>query len=108
MSRIDQWTTSNFDTNLSQSPMPVLIDFWADWCGPCRLVAPVLEQIAEERGDSLRIAKVDVDDSPELAEKFNVVSIPTLVLFRDGKEVGRQVGAYPKAMLDKFLDTHLG
>ena len=92
----------NFDMLLTEA-RPVLLDFYADWCGPCRMVAPVLEEIAEERRDVL-VGKINVDENPELASKFGVFSIPTLVVLKEGKETARSVGAKPKAQLLDLLN----
>jgi thioredoxin 1 len=92
----------NFDMLLTEA-RPVLLDFYADWCGPCRMVAPVLEEIAAERRDVL-VGKVNVDEEPELASKFGVFSIPTLVVLKDGKEMTRAVGAKPKEQLIALLN----
>jgi thioredoxin 1 len=92
----------NFDSLLTEA-RPVLLDFYADWCGPCRMVAPVLEEIAAERRDVL-VGKVNVDEEPELASKFGVFSIPTLVVLKDGKEKTRAVGAKPKEQLIALLN----
>jgi thioredoxin 1 len=86
----------NFETTLNQSDRPVLVDFWAEWCGPCRMLGPVLDEIAREIGDRATIAKVNIDEEPELASRFGVRSIPTLVVFRQGTEQDRLVGVVPK------------
>ena len=93
----------SFADKVLASQTPVLVDFWAAWCGPCRMVAPVLDEIAEEKAGSLTVAKVDVDANPSTARDFQVVSIPTLILFKDGKPVKRIVGAKGKAALLKEL-----
>src|SRR5919199_5814113 len=89
----------SFENEFVKSNKPVLVDFWAEWCGPCRMIAPTLEQIAEEYADSLKIAKLDVDNNPQTQWKFGVQSIPTLILFKDGKEVERLIGFMPKERL---------
>jgi thioredoxin 1 len=94
---------ASFSTDVLSSNKPVLVDFWATWCGPCKMVAPVLEEIAAEHGDQLTIAKLDVDANPETARDFQVVSIPTLILFKDGQPVKRIVGAKGKAALLREL-----
>jgi thioredoxin 1 len=94
---------ASFSTDVLTSDKPVLVDFWATWCGPCKMVAPVLEEIASERADQLTIAKLDVDANPETARDFQVVSIPTLILFKDGQPVKRIVGAKGKAALLREL-----
>ena len=94
---------ASFSAEVLSSNKPVLVDFWATWCGPCKMVAPVLEEIAAERADQLTIAKLDVDANPETARDFQVVSIPTMILFKDGQPVKRIVGAKGKAALLREL-----
>jgi thioredoxin 1 len=96
-------TEQNFDTEVLQAKVPVLADFWAAWCGPCRAIAPAIEEIATEYNGKLKVVKVDVDENPEIAERYQVQSIPTLLLFQEGKAVERLIGAYPKqAMVSKI------
>jgi|ERR1041384_8500708 thioredoxin 1 len=92
-------TDSDFDQNVIRSPKPVLIDFWADWCGPCHMVAPVVEEIAGEHGGKLVVGKVDVDANPEISRRYGILSIPSMVLFVDGVEKVRIVGARGKAAI---------
>lgn len=99
-------TTADFDSIIS-SDKPVLVDFWASWCGPCRALGPVVEQVGEEMADRLSVYKCNVDDESELAQRFQIVSIPTLILFKDGKAVHTMVGNMPKADLVKELEANL-
>lgn len=98
---------SSFDEQINSSDVPVLVDFWAEWCGPCKMVAPILEQIAEEKEGAIAIAKLNIDDAMNTARRFDVMSIPTLILFKEGQPVARIVGAKPKGALLKDLEAHL-
>ncbi len=100
-------TDSTFDETIKSSSTPVLVDFWAEWCGPCKMVAPVLDEIADEKVGTLTIAKINIDDHPEAAMRYGVMSIPTLLLFKDGEPVVRAVGAKPKAALLRELEPAL-
>jgi thioredoxin 1 len=95
---------ASFQDDVLQSDKPVLVDFWAEWCGPCKSIAPMLEEVATARQDSLRVVKVNVDESPDVARRFNVRSIPTLILFQDGQPQAQKVGALRRVELDAFLD----
>ncbi|MHA3024856.1 thioredoxin [Mycobacterium sp. BMJ-28] len=100
-------TDASFKQDVLSSSTPVLVDFWATWCGPCKMVAPVLEEIAKEKTGDLRVVKLDVDANPETARDFQVVSIPTLILFKGGEPVKRIVGAKGKAALLRDLAEHV-
>ena len=100
-------TEQNFDTEVLQSAMPVVVDFWADWCGPCKMLGPTVETLAERYDGKARVGKINVDQDPELARHFGVMSIPTLIVFKNGEEVDRSVGALPKARLQALLEKHL-
>jgi thioredoxin 1 len=101
-------TDATFDADVLKSDKTVVVDFWATWCGPCKMVAPVLDEIAGENKDKLTVAKLDIDANPETARSFNVMSIPTMIVFKDGKPVKQIVGAKPKAALLSDLADYLG
>ncbi len=97
----------NFQQEVMTSNQPVLVDFWAEWCGPCRMVAPTLDQLADELDGQVRIAKLNVDESQQVAYQFQVSSIPTFILFKNGKAVDRMMGAMPKAAFQSFIARNL-
>jgi thioredoxin 1 len=99
-------TDDNFQAEVLESEQPVLVDFWAPWCGPCRVVGPVLEEIASER-DDLRIVKLNVDENQQTAATFEVLSIPTMILFKNGQVAKKVIGAYPKKRLESELESEL-
>ena len=104
---INPVTDQSFEQDVLKSTTPVLVDFWAEWCGPCRMIAPILEQIAAEKAGVLKIVKLNVDENPQTPPKFSIRGIPTLILFKDGKPAATQVGAVAKAQLAAFLNPHL-
>jgi thioredoxin 1 len=104
---ITQLTDTNFNEEVKGSDEPVLVDFWAEWCGPCKMIAPILEEIATEQAGKIRIAKLNVDDAPQTAQQFQVMSIPTLILFKDGEIQKRVVGARGKGQLLEEISAFL-
>ena len=107
MANIGTVNDQEFQTTVLESETPVLVDFWAEWCVPCHMVSPVVEQIGQEKGERLKVAKVNIDDNPQATRQYGVMSIPSLILFKDGKEVARVVGAKPKDAILRDLDPHL-
>ena len=100
-------TKTNFEAEVLKSDKPVLVDFWAPWCGPCRMLAPVLAEVAAEKGDKIKVGKVNVDENPELAAQYGISGIPAMLLFKDGKVVATSVGFKPKPELESFITTHV-
>ncbi|TVQ96800.1 MAG: thioredoxin [Spirochaetaceae bacterium] len=100
-------TTGNFEQEVLKSDVPVIVDFWAEWCMPCKMIAPVLEEIASEYEGKLKVGKLNVDDQADLAARYNIVSIPSLLLFKGGEVVGQHVGAAPRPKLEEFFSPHL-
>ena len=99
---------NSFDTHVSRAGFPVLVDFWAPWCGPCRTMAPGLDRLAGERRSQLQVAKVNTDENPQLSGRYGIRGIPTLILFRDGTEIARQTGALDASSLDRWVSQALG
>jgi len=103
--KIVNLSMDNFEDEVKNSPVPVLVDFWAAWCGPCRMIAPIVDQLADEFDGKVKVAKLNVDENRELAAQFKVMSIPSLLLFRNGEVVNQMVGARPKGELVKMLQS---
>jgi len=104
MGNVTELSDSDFQSEVLQAAEPVLVDFWAPWCGPCRMIAPVVEELATENAGSLKVAKVNIDNSPNIATRYGVSSIPTLMIFKDGEVVDRFVGVQPKSRLQDAVD----
>jgi thioredoxin 1 len=100
-------TDNNFQAEVIESEVPVLVDFWAPWCGPCRMVSPIVEEIADEKGEQLKVVKINVDENQQTAVQYNVMSIPTLILFKHGEAAKTVIGAYPKRKLESELEPAL-
>src|SRR5436190_22104411 len=104
---IKQVSDSTFEQDVLKSSTPVLVDYWAEWCGPCKMIPPVLEDVARDYAGRLTVAKLDVDSNPDVTQKFGIRGIPTLILFKDGKVHAQKVGALSKAQLTAFVDSNL-
>ncbi len=100
-------TDANFETEVIKSDKPVLVDFWAEWCGPCRLIAPIVEELAKEYTGTLKVGKMDVDSNPQISMQFGIRSIPTLLIFKGGRVVDQVIGAVPKRILTEKVTKHL-
>ena len=107
MANIGDVTDAGFQATVLDSDTPVLVDFWAEWCVPCHMVSPVVEEIGNEKGERLKVAKLNIDDNPQAARTYGVMSIPSLILFKDGKEVARVIGAKPKDAILRDIGPHL-
>ena len=105
--KIETLTDATFDEHVKASDVPVLVDFWAEWCGPCKMISPVLEEIAEEQAGKIRIGKLNIDDNLDVTRRFDVMSIPTLILFKDGEPQVRLIGAKPKGQLLEEISAYL-
>lgn len=104
---VQEVSDASFDSEVVKSETPVFVDFWAPWCGPCRSVAPIVEELASHYQGKVKVAKINVDDSPEVAQKFMVTSIPTFILFKNGEAADRAMGAMPKGQFQRFIDRNL-
>ena len=98
---------STFGQDIQSSSIPVVVDFWAEWCGPCKQIGPILEEIAEEKKGTVRILKLNIDENPETPQKYSVQGIPTLMLFKEGKLIDRKIGSLPKSTLKNWIDSFL-
>ena len=105
---VKEFTVDNFETEVLQSDKPVLVDFWAEWCPPCRALSPTIDKLADQYVGRVVIGKVDTDSNQDLAARYGIANIPTILLFKGGKVVEQKVGALPKSELTKMLDAHLG
>jgi thioredoxin 1 len=102
-----EFTDENFETEVLQSDKPVLVDFWAEWCGPCKMIAPILDEIADEYVGKIRVAKLNIDENPQTPPKYGIRGIPTLMLFKDGNVEATKVGAVSKSQLTAFIDSNI-
>src|SRR6266581_7859242 len=105
---VNDTTDSSFETDVLKSDRPVLVDFWAAWCAPCRMLAPTVESVAEKYAGNARVVKLNVDDNPSISQRFGIKGIPTLILFKNGREEERVVGATSKESISRLIDKHLG
>jgi len=105
---VKETSDGNFETDVLRSDRPVLVDFWAAWCAPCRMLAPTVEAVAEKYATNARVVKLNVDDNPSISQRYGIKGIPTLILFKNGKEEERVVGATSEAAISRMLDKHVG
>jgi thioredoxin 1 len=102
---VSKVSDADFDSEVLKATSPVVVDFWAEWCGPCRMIAPALEEIAGSLGGKVKIVKLNVDENPHTAQKYGIMSIPTLMIFKNGEMAARQIGAAPKQKLEQWITT---
>lgn len=107
MSSVVHVSDTSFDEDVLNSALPVLIDYWAEWCGPCKMIAPILEEVAEEYAGKIKTVKINIDDNPQAPTKYGIRSIPTLMVFRDGEVLGTKIGAVSKSQLTEFIDSSI-
>ncbi|MBP5274455.1 MAG: thioredoxin [Abditibacteriota bacterium] len=107
MSNVKEISSADFEQEVMKSPVPVAVDFWATWCGPCKMLAPVIDELAEEYAGKIKFVKIDIDDNGDSATRFQVMSIPTVIVFKDGEIAARTVGLQPKPVLKSKLDSVL-
>lgn len=105
---VSEVSDNSFEQDVLQSDKPVLVDFWAAWCAPCRMLAPTVEAVAEKYGENARVVKLNVDDNPSVSQRYGIKGIPTLILFKNGKEEDRVVGATSKEAISRMIDKHVG
>ena len=103
MSTVQNITDSNFESEVLKSEIPVLIDFWAEWCGPCKAIAPSLEELSEEMSNKLKVVKINVDENPSTSQEYSIRSIPALMIFKDGEKISEKMGALPKSALESWI-----
>ena len=108
MSAIPHVTTKDFETEVKSAPLPVLVDFYAQWCGPCKMMSPVIEKIAQEFGSKLKVVKLDTDEAPEVATEYQILGVPTLIIFKNGEVIGKSVGYMNERDLQSFVTKHVG
>lgn len=104
---VNQFTSDNFESEVLKSDKPVFVDFFADWCGPCKMMSPVIDKLSDEFDGKIKVGKINVDDNPELAEKYGVMSIPNMVFFKNGEVVDRVIGAIPKAAMKQKFEQNV-
>jgi thioredoxin 1 len=107
VTKVQHISDQSFEEDVINSEVPVLVDYWAEWCGPCKMIAPVLDDLAEEYGERIKVAKINIDDNPETPPKYGIRGIPTLMLFKNGKVEATKVGAVSKSELADFIDTNI-
>ena len=107
MSNVTAVTSSNFEKEVLKSDIPVLVDFWAAWCGPCRMLTPVIDQLSEQYAGKVKVVKLNVDENPEISSKYQILTIPTIYLFKSGSKVDELVGARPKQSFEEMINKHV-